>query len=125
MNDTSKIRRFFEVYFGKTLGDKLVDALKRAAWTFVETLAGAIITAATFDVDWKALITIAGVATITSFMKSMAYGVPETNRVAGTLMLTDEMDDGCPLGGISWADDITADMLSRCKQVLMVVDDQR
>ncbi len=59
--------------------DLLVAALIRAIRTFCQTLAGLITVGAAMDeVNWIHIISVALVATILSFLTSIAAGLPET-----------------------------------------------
>ena len=62
-----------------------VAILKRAAWTFIEVVPAAALTAigsATTigEVDWKTVASTALLAGIISVLKSFAIGVPEAPR---------------------------------------------
>lgn len=64
----------------KHLTKELIEAaLIRAVRTFCQTLAGLITVGAAMDeVNWKHIISVALVATILSFLTSIAAGLPET-----------------------------------------------
>ena len=55
-----------------------VSAGKRALWTFAETAVGMITVGQAFtEVNWVHIISVAGVATIVSFLKSIIISMPE------------------------------------------------
>lgn len=118
----TRIRIRLEELFGEQLGSKLVDAVKRALWTFVEVLLGGIVANATFDLDWRALFTMAGLAMIASFMKSMGIGMPESCPYDGELNVMH--DDETPYGGVTiWKK--TAEDLIRQGELRLMVREHR
>lgn len=55
-----------------------VSAGKRALWTFAETALGMITVGQAFtEVNWLHIISVAGVAAIASFLKSIVINMPE------------------------------------------------
>lgn len=55
-----------------------VSAGKRALWTFAETALGMITVGQAFtEVNWVHIISVAGVAAIASFLKSVVISMPE------------------------------------------------
>ena len=55
-----------------------VSAGKRALWTFAETALGMITVGQAFtEVNWVHIISVAGVAAIASFLKSIVISMPE------------------------------------------------
>ena len=55
-----------------------VSAGKRALWTFAETAVGMITVGQAFtEVNWVHIISVAGVAAIASFLKSVVISMPE------------------------------------------------
>ena len=55
-----------------------VSAGKRAVWTFAETALGMITVGQAFtEVNWLHIISVAGVAAIASFLKSVVISMPE------------------------------------------------
>lgn len=55
-----------------------VSAGKRALWTFAETALGMITVGQAFtEVNWLHIISVAGVASIASFLKSVVISMPE------------------------------------------------
>ena len=55
-----------------------VSAGKRALWTFAETALGMITVGQAFtEVNWLHIISVAGVAAIASFLKSVVISMPE------------------------------------------------
>lgn len=55
-----------------------VNAGKRALWTFAETALGMITVGQAFtEVNWLHIISVAGVAAIASFLKSIVISMPE------------------------------------------------
>jgi hypothetical protein len=55
-----------------------VSAGKRALWTFAETAVGMITVGQAFtEVNWVHIISVAGVAAIASFLKSIVISMPE------------------------------------------------
>lgn len=55
-----------------------VSAGKRALWTFAETALGMITVGQAFtEVNWLHIISVAGVAAIASFLKSIVISMPE------------------------------------------------
>ena len=70
--------------------DLLTAALIRAIRTFCQTLAGLITVGAAMDeVNWIHIISVALVATILSFLTSIAAGLPETAN-DGSIVLDPE-----------------------------------
>ena len=70
--------------------DLLEAALIRAIRTFCQTLAGLITVGAAMDeVNWKHIISVALVATILSFLTSIAAGLPETSE-DGSIVFDDD-----------------------------------
>lgn len=117
-----RIRMRLEELFGEQLGSKLVDAVKRALWTFIEALLGGIVVNATFDLDWRALFTMAGLSAIASFMKSMGIGMPESCPYDGELNVMH--DDETPYGGVTiWQK--TAEELVRQGELRLLVREHR
>lgn len=54
------------------------NALKRAVWTFAETALGMITVGQAFtEINWLHIISVAGVASIASILKSIVIGMPE------------------------------------------------
>ena len=54
------------------------SALKRAVWTFAETALGMITIGSAFtEINWVHIISVAGVAAVASFLKSIVVGMPE------------------------------------------------
>lgn len=71
--------------------DKLIAAIKRAAWTVIQTIAANLLIlipegSGFEDVNWLRVISICVVAAILSFAKSIVAGMPETDT-AGTLYI--------------------------------------
>lgn len=61
--------------------EKLIAALKRAAWTAAETALAMIpIGAAIEDVEWIHVLSVTATATLLSFLKSIVAGMPEIRR---------------------------------------------
>ena len=55
-----------------------VSAGKRALWTFAETAVGMITVGQAFtEINWLHIISVAGVAAIASFLKSVVISMPE------------------------------------------------
>lgn len=55
-----------------------VSAGKRALWTFAETAVGMITVGQAFtEVNWVHIISVAGVAAVVSFLKSIIISMPE------------------------------------------------
>ena len=55
-----------------------VSAGKRALWTFAETAVGMITVGQAFtEINWLHIISVAGVAAIASFLKSIVISMPE------------------------------------------------
>ena len=55
-----------------------ISAGKRALWTFAETALGMITVGQAFtEVNWVHIISVAGVAAIASFLKSVVISMPE------------------------------------------------
>jgi len=55
-----------------------VSAGKRALWTFAETALGMITVGQAFtEINWAHIISVAGVAAIASFLKSIVISMPE------------------------------------------------
>ena len=55
-----------------------VSAGKRALWTFAETALGMITIGQAFtEINWAHIISVAGVAAIASFLKSIVISMPE------------------------------------------------
>lgn len=55
-----------------------VSAGKRALWTFAETALGMITVGQAFtEINWLHIISVAGVAAIASFLKSVVISMPE------------------------------------------------
>ena len=55
-----------------------VSAGKRALWTFAETALGMITVGQAFtEINWLHIISVAGVAAIASFLKSIVISMPE------------------------------------------------
>ena len=55
-----------------------VSAGKRALWTFAETALGMITVGQAFtEINWLHIISVAGVASIASFLKSIVISMPE------------------------------------------------
>ena len=55
-----------------------VSAGKRALWTFAETALGMITVGQAFtEVNWLHIVSVAGVAAIASFLKSVVISMPE------------------------------------------------
>ena len=76
--------------------EKFFPALKRAAWTAIEFGLGTAIVAipvgAAFDeVDWPRLVSIALVATLISFLKSILLSMPEVNQETEIASLREEI----------------------------------
>lgn len=118
----TRIRMRLEELFGEQLGSKLVDAVKRALWTFIEVLFGGIVVNATFDLDWRALFTMAGLSAIASFMKSMGIGMPESCPYDGELNII--RSEEAPYGGLSiWKK--TAEELIRQGELRLLVRENR
>lgn len=66
-----------------------MGALARMIWTFAETALGFLtVGAAFYEVEWVKMLSVAGVAAIISFLKSVVMGVPET-KVDGKLLIDD------------------------------------
>ena len=54
------------------------SALKRAVWTFAETALSMITIGSAFtEINWVHIISVAGVAAVASFLKSIVVGMPE------------------------------------------------
>ena len=54
------------------------SALKRAVWTFAETALGMITIGSAFtEINWVHIFSVAGVAAVASFLKSIVVGMPE------------------------------------------------
>ena len=65
-------------YMNKFISDFGIAALKRAVYTFAETAVGMITIGQAFtEVNWLHIISVAGVAAIVSFLKSIIIGMPE------------------------------------------------
>lgn len=55
-----------------------ISAGKRALWTFAETAVGMITVGQAFtEINWAHIISVAGVAAIASFLKSIVISMPE------------------------------------------------
>lgn len=55
-----------------------ISAGKRALWTFAETALGMITVGQAFtEINWLHIISVAGVASIASFLKSIVISMPE------------------------------------------------
>ncbi len=55
-----------------------VSASKRALWTFAETALGMITVGQAFtEINWLHIISVAGVASIASILKSIVISMPE------------------------------------------------
>jgi len=55
-----------------------ISAGKRALWTFAETALGMITIGQAFtEINWAHIISVAGVAAIASFLKSIVISMPE------------------------------------------------
>ena len=55
-----------------------ISAGKRALWTFAETALGMITVGQAFtEINWAHIISVAGVAAIASFLKSIVISMPE------------------------------------------------
>ena len=55
-----------------------VSAGKRALWTFAETAVGMITVGQAFtEVNWAHIISVAGVAAVVTFLKSIVISMPE------------------------------------------------
>ena len=55
-----------------------VSAGKRALWTFAETAVGMITVGQAFtEINWAHIISVASVAAIVSFLKSIVISMPE------------------------------------------------
>ena len=55
-----------------------ISAGKRALWTFAETAVGMITIGQAFtEINWAHIISVAGVAAIASFLKSIVISMPE------------------------------------------------
>jgi len=54
------------------------SALKRAVWTFAETALSMITIGSAFtEINWVHIFSVAGVAAVASFLKSIVVGMPE------------------------------------------------
>lgn len=67
--------------------DLLLSALKRAVWTFLQSVLGMLtVGVAVTEFDWKSIVLVSITAAIISFLKSMVVGTPEAST-EGTLMI--------------------------------------
>lgn len=76
--------------------DKFLPALKRAAWTALEFGVGTVIAAiplgaAVDEVDWIRLASVAVVAILVSFLKSLLLSMPEVTQEAELSYLRSEL----------------------------------
>ena len=60
--------------------EKLIAALKRAAWTAAETALAMIpVGVGIEEVEWIHVLSVVALATVLSFLKSVIAGMPEVN----------------------------------------------
>lgn len=72
--------------------DWFINALKRAIWTFSEVVLGFLSVGMMLsDVEWKKIFSVAAVAMIISFLKSIVTGLPEAQD-DGVLMIDNSGD---------------------------------
>lgn len=72
--------------------DWFMKALARAVWTFAEVSLGFMtVGAALNEIEWLRMLSVACVAMIISFLKSIMIGIPE-GVVDGTLLIDDSGD---------------------------------
>lgn len=58
--------------------ERLIFALKRALWTFAESMLGFVtVGMAVQDIDWKMALSVSATAVIASLLKSITAGMPE------------------------------------------------
>lgn len=118
----SKMIYALQACFGEKLGSALLDASKRALWTFVEVLLASVVAAASFNVPWTSLLTTAGIAALASFVKSMGIGMPETNAIDGEITIVTAGDDDAPYGGVVFYNDDTDALCKQGYAFLRVLD---
>jgi len=84
-----------------TFKEKILAALKRAAWTALEVIIASIpVGAALEDVSWTHLLSVAVVAAILSLLKSLLVSMPEVALEAQLQSLKDELEYKDRLSGV-------------------------
>ena len=101
--------------------DWFIAALKRAIHTMAQVALAYVVVGKGFaDIDWLSVASVAGVAGIVSFLKSIVVGVPEA-ATDGTL----EIDDSDPEKSLYRLNvETPLDKISGMKSIRLVVDSQ-